>query len=269
MLTDDKKKLILQCLVEGNSIRSTERIAGVHRDTITRLFISVSKTCRMFLDDYVENITSNCIQADEIWCFVKKKDKNLKVSEKKNKQIGSQYLFIAMCAKTKLVISFELGKRTLETTKIFINDLKHRLSGDIKVQLTTDGFSDYVDSVDQAFGSDIDYAQTIKHQGFYDKVTKKYIPCSQDVFIMQGKPDKGMISTSFVERQNLTIRMCLRRLTRLTNGFSKSFDNLQAALNLHFFYYNFMRIHQTLEVTPAMEAGIADSMWTWDKILNA
>lgn len=268
-LPDMKKELILQCLVEGNSIRSTERISGVHRDTIERLLIRASKVCKSVSDQILRDLRPPLVQADEIWCFVKKKDKHVKDWEKDNVFIGSQYLYVAMCADTKLILSFAVGKRTVETTTKFINDLKSRLFNDGRIQLTTDGFREYTDAVDMIFGADIDYAQTIKHQGYVNKTTGEYVPTIKNEFIMQGHPDKKMISTSFVERQNLTVRMCLRRFTRLTNGFSKKFVNLKAALNLHFFYYNFMRVHQSLKVTPAMEAGLTGHIWTWDKILDA
>lgn len=267
VLSDIKKKMILQCLVEGNSIRSTERITGVHRDTILRLLIQVSKICKSLSDNILKNLSLSLVQADEIWCFVKKKDKRIKAGEKNKKNIGSQYLYIAMCANTKLVISYMIGKRTVKTTRLFINDFKSRLNSDSKIQLTTDGFQEYNNTVENAFGADIDYAQTIKHQGYINQVTGEYIPPFKNEYILQGDPDKKKISTSFVERQNLTVRMCLRRFTRLTNGFSKKFENLKAALNLHFFYYNFMRIHQSLQVTPAMEAEISNHIWTWDEII--
>lgn len=268
VLPDIKKELVLQCLVEGNSIRSTERITGVHRDTILRLLIRVSKICKSLSDVNLRNLNPSLIQADEIWCFVRKKDKRIKPREKNKKYIGSQYLYIAMCAETKLVMSYAIGKRVVRTTKLFVNDLKSRLTNDSKIQLTTDGFQEYKDTVEDAFGAEIDYAQTIKHQGYVDKATGEYIPPIKNEFILQGHPNKKDISTSFVERQNLTVRMCMRRFTRLTNAFSKKFENLKAALNLHFFYYNFMRIHQSLGVTPAMEAGVTNHIWTWDKILK-
>lgn len=266
-LSADKKKLVLQCLVEGSSIRSTERITGVHRDTILRLLVQTGETCKKIIDEKVTNVDCSTVQADEIWCFVKKKEKNIKKEELENTTIGSQYLFIAMCADSKLVISFIVGRRNAETTDLFINDLKNRLS-DNKIQLTTDGYQRYDDAVDIAFGSEINYAQTKKHQGYFDKQNNKYVPTTVSEFVKQGKPDKKYISTAFIERQNLTVRMCLRRFTRLTNGFSKKIINLKAALNLHFFYYNFMRIHRSLNVTPAMQVGITDHIWTWDGLLN-
>jgi IS1 family transposase len=269
-LTKEKKILILSSLVEGNSIRSTERITGVHRDTILRLLETVSKKCEKISEGMIDNIHVRYLQVDEIWTFVKKKQKRLTPEEQKAEELGDQYVFVGIDAETKLVLSYMVGKRDGRTAYLFMQNLNNRVAG--RFQLTTDAFRAYLDAVDFTFGVDIDYAQLKKLYNGNGAGREGYSPSDINGTVplpITGKPNLENISTSFVERQNLTMRMGMRRFTRLTNGFSKKRKNLKYAVALHFFYYNFIRIHQTLKVTPAMESGITDHIWNWDELLNS
>ncbi len=264
-----KKLLILSTLVEGASIRSVERISGVHRDTIMRLMVSVGEQAAEIMDRELVSLKSNLIQADEIWCYVGKKQRLVTPEEKIAAEKGDQYVFVAMDAETKLIPCFAVGKRTSEMTLSFLRDLNYRVSN--RFQLSTDSFHAYPNAVESVWGSDIDYGQVHKQYGETPEVQKRYSP-SQIVSVtirpITGQPIRKHISTSYVERQNLTIRMQMRRFTRLTNAFSKKLENLKAALALHFFHYNFMRIHQTLRVTPAMQAKVTAHVWTWEELLG-
>ncbi|KKM76784.1 hypothetical protein LCGC14_1376640 [marine sediment metagenome] len=244
ILKKEKRLHVLSALVEGSSIRSTERMTGVHRDTILRFLVAAGEHCTQLLDENVQDLHCQQIQADEIWTFVCKKQKRIKEDES-DEVIGDQYVFVAMDADTKLVLSFLVGKRTPANAIRFMQDLEGRLSD--RTQITTDGLVDYLDAVELAFGADIDYAQLVG------------IPSEK--FVISGTPDQKDISTTYIERQNLTMRMRMRRFTRKTNGFSKKLQNLKAAVSLHFAHYNFCRVHQSLRVTPAMEAGLADHVW--------
>ena len=263
----DRKITILNALVEGNSIRSIERMTGTHRDTIMRLLRSTGDTCQELLNEKMQDIPAKEIQADEIWCFVGKKDKRLTPHDGPEK--GSQFVFVAMDPNTKLVITFAIGKRTSATATDFMVDLASRLQN--KIQLTTDGFKPYVEAVYTAFDLNVDYGMLSKIYGGNGAGREGYSPSDfitttpERIF---GHPDPDKISTSYIERQNLTMRMQMRRLTRLTNGFSKKLENLYAALALHFAWYNFVRVHQTLKVTPAMEAGISDHVWEMGEVLS-
>ena len=264
VLSPIRKEQILAALVEGNSIRSIERMTGTHRDTIMRLLVRVGNGCEKLLDENCKDINSNQIQIDEIWTYVGKKEKKLSEREKAKAVLGDQYVFVALDAETKLVPAFTVGKRNMETTLQFISTLKEKLTG--RIQLTSDGFNPYIAAVETSFGADVDYAQMIK---VYTSGPSKYVQVSEMLTkIITGKPNTKKISTAHIERQNLTMRMCMRRLTRLTNAFSKKLENLKAALALHFAYYNFMRIHSSIRVTPAMEAGIANTVWGWEDILE-
>lgn len=269
-LSFSKKSLVLSSLVEGNSIRSVERITGVHRDTIMRLLVSTGEKAWEIHNDLMIDLKLKKIQADEIWCYVAKKQGHLKPKEKRNSKIGDQYVFVALDADTKLVPTYCVGKRCHELTHQFIKELSTRIK--CRFQLSTDGYHGYYTAVDDLFGNDIDYAQIVKYYGYeYNKEERRYSPpkiIGIDITPLIGKPIHVHISTSFVERQNLTMRTNIRRLTRLTNAFSKKLENLKAAISLHFFYYNFMRIHKSLRVTPAMEAGITKTIWTWENLLT-
>jgi len=250
VLKKEKKLNVLRSLVEGNSVRSTERMTGAHRDTILRLLVATGKRCAKLLDEKMRSLRCQQIQADEIWTFVHKKQRRIEPDES-DAVIGDQYVFVAMDAKTKLVPSFLVGKRNLANAMQFAKDLRSRLA--VRPQITTDGLLDYVDAIESAFGLDVDYAQLVGVPG--------------EKFVIAGAPKRDKISTAYVERQNLTIRMRMRRFTRMTNAFSKKLQNLKAAVALHFAHYNFCRIHQSLRVTPAMEAGIASCVWGLGELL--
>lgn len=271
-ITSKEKQIqILNALIEGNSIRSTERMTEIHRDTIMRLLVRVGNQCQKIMDDRLCDFHCRRIQVDEIWTFVKKKEKRLTNKERLQSEFGDQYVFVALDADTKLVPNFTVGKRDAETTLEFMIDLYRRLQGNGRIQLTSDGFKPYIEAVEEAFGGEIDFAQLIKVFGSVPEQEKRYSPPKvTEVLskIINGNPEKKHICTSYVERQNLTMRMAMRRFTRLTNGFSKKIENLKAALALHFAHYNFMRTHQTLRVTPAMEAGIADHIWEWEEMIQ-
>jgi IS1 family transposase len=221
------------------------------------------------MDGSMRNLHCGFVQADEIWCFVGKKDKRLREGD--SPELGSQWVFVAMDEETKLVPVYVVGKRTEETTWYFINELAERISS--RIQLTTDGFVFYNRHVEDAFGSEVDFAQLIKLYGQYGQhdADAKYSPSPIVEVISKvriGKPDLDRICTSHIERQNLTMRMQMRRFTRLTNAFSKKLTNLKAACALHFAHYNFCRVHQTLRVTPAMAAGVTSEMWPLSALLS-
>ena len=263
---------ILALLVEGNSMRATSRLAGVSINTVTKLLVDVGTACSEYQDKTLRNLPCKRIQCDEIWSFCYSKEKNVAPENKGILGHGDVYTWTAICADTKLVPSFMVGKRDEEYAKVFIEDLASRLAH--RVQLTTDGHKPYIEAVEGAFGHDIDYAMLVKHYsnpGEAKQAQKRYSPSqfvSADKRRIVGAPDVAQVSTSHVERQNLTMRMGMRRFTRLTNGFSKKVENLEHAVALHFMYYNFGRIHKTLRVTPAMEAGVEDHVWSLEKIAS-
>ncbi len=262
-----KRAQVIGCLVEGNSIRSTVRMTGVAKNTVTKLLVDLGKACSEYQDKVMRNLPCKRLQCDEIWAFCYAKDKNVPEDKKGQFGYGDVWTWTAICADTKLVPSFMIGDRSGGTARLFIDDLASRLAN--KVQLTTDGHKAYLEAVEGAFGCEIDYAMLIKLYGVEPEGDKRYSPskCTGTrTEVITGTPDKGKISTSYVERQNLTMRMGMRRFTRLTNAFSKKAENLAAAVALHFMYYNFGRIHRTLRVTPAMEAGITDHVWTLEEI---
>ena len=265
----DKAVQIVSLLVEGVSIRSTERVTGVHRDTILRLLIVVGQKCRSIMDLRMRRLDCRLIQADEIWTYCFKKDK--RVTWRDSRTYGDQYVFVAIDPETKLVPSFVVGKRTTRTTYRFIRDLAKRLRD--RTQLSTDGFGSYLPAIEDTFGADIDFGQIIKvYHGEVDPGRERYSPggfISMTKNVITGAPAEDLICTSHVERQNLTMRMSMRRFTRLTNAFSKKLENLKAAVALHFCWYNFVRIHTTLRVTPAMEAKLTDHVWTVREMLEA
>jgi len=270
MLSQARQIQILDALVEGVSIRSTERMTHTHRNTIMRLLVSVGARCQRLLDERLQGFKCQHLQLDEIWTFVRKKERRLSALEQLNPEIGDQYVFVAIDAETKLIPSFLVGKRDGHTALLFMMDLYQRLTGNGRIQLTTDGFYAYLEAIEHTFGADVDYAQLVKIYAAIDAGPGRYSPprVAETVStVIQGEPDPDHISTSYVERQNLTMRMAMRRFTRLTNAFSKKLANLKAALALHFAHYNFIRVHRSLRVTPGMEAGITDHVWTWDELL--
>jgi IS1 family transposase len=274
VLPEQKRLTIVSALVEGNSIRSTERMTGVHRDTIMRLLVQVGEHCGRLLNERVRRIQSRHVQVDEIWTYVFKKQAHLDSFDDHHEVKGDQYVFVALDADTKLAISHLVGKRDSTTAYYLMADLQSRIAH--RVQLTTDGFPPYLNAVEDSFGADVDYAMLVKVYGG-DRSAETQGPawygpayCLSAVPTpITGDPDMRHISTSFIERQNLTMRMQMRRFTRLTNGFSKKLENLRAHVAMHFAWYNFARIHSTLRCTPAMEAGLTDHPWTLAELLNA
>ncbi|HUG42893.1 MAG TPA: IS1 family transposase [Acidobacteriota bacterium] len=233
-----------------------------------RLLNVVGEKCMRLMQEKMKNLDCRHIQVDEIWSFVGKKQK--RVTLKDSSELGDQYTFVAIDAETKLVPAFRVGKRDGLTTRRFLEGLSETVSG--KFQLTSDAYRPYIESVERVFGADVDYAQMIKvFGGSIEPGRERYSPAScvgTQVSIIQGRPEREPVSTSYVERQNLTMRMSMRRFTRLTNGFSKSLKNLKAAVALHFAHHNFCRVHSTLKCTPVMEAGITDRVWSLKDILR-
>jgi IS1 family transposase len=266
-LSTEKKLAVIGAMVEGSSIRSVERMTGVHRDTVMRLVLRVGGNCGRLLDERMRGLHCRLVQADEIWTYVGKKERRM-VQGDDPREVGDQYVFVAMDPETKLVPCFRVGKRNAENTWYFVRDLQERLAS--RVQLTTDGFRPYIGAVEDAFGANVDYAMLIKMYSESGLADKRYSPgeiVNALPIPVSGNPKPYLISTSHIERQNLTIRMQLRRFTRLTNAFSKKLENLKAACALHFAWYNFCRVHSSLRVTPAMAAGIADEVWALNALL--
>jgi IS1 family transposase len=263
----DRALLCLQLLVEGNSIRSIERVVGFEKKTIISLLLLASKKAEDLMARYILRLKVTTVQVDEIWGFVFCKQKTKNRVRPSDFNAGDVYCFVAIERQTKLVLAWHLGRRTSEDTQDFIVKLDHATTGPF--QLTTDGFEMYPPAVALNLGKRVDYAQVIKtygsaHPQQSPEGERRYSP-SRVLEIIKvpkiGDPNPAMISTSHIERQNLTMRMMMRRLTRLTNAFSKKRENLHAALALHFAFYNFCRVHQTLRCTPAMEAGITHTIW--------
>jgi IS1 family transposase len=269
ILSAEKKIMVLSALVEGNSICSIVRMTGVNKRTILRILCECGATAKEVLNREMVNLNVRRLQVDEIWTYVAKKQKQLKSHEQDNEELGDQYVFVALDADTKLVPAFRVGKRTGRLAASFMMELKTRIN--TIFQLSTDAFAGYTQAVDRVFGNEIHYGMIHKHYGEEPQTEKRYSPANiirVTIKPLIGHPDRKHISTSYVERQNLTMRMQMRRFTRLTNAFSKKLVNLEAALALHFYHYNFMRIHQTLRVTPAMEARVTTKLWSWQDLLN-
>tara|TARA_B100000315_G_C14565431_1_gene582677 strand:- start:312 stop:1136 length:825 start_codon:yes stop_codon:yes gene_type:complete len=270
ILKMEKKKQVLNALVEGCSTRSISRMSDIDRGTVLRVLVEAGNKCQIIMDSQVKDFHSKFIEVDEIWTFCKKKEKHLTEDEKTTELFGDQYVFVAMDSQSKLIPTYQVGKRNMENTLKFIFNLKDKLQNNGRIQLTSDGWKSYIDAIEMVFGADIDFAQLVKLYSGGDSETTRYSPSKiKGVLskIFTGKPNPKNICTSYIERQNLTMRMQMRRFTRLTNAFSKKLENLKAALALHFCHYNFCRIHGTLRVTPAMQAGISDHIWTWEEVL--
>ncbi len=262
-----KRAQILSLLVEGMSINATCRVSGAAKATVLKLLADVGAACAEYQDSALRNLSCKRLQCDEIWSFVNAKAKNVPAEKRGVFGYGDVWTWTAIDADTKLIASWMVGRRNAEAANEFIGDLASRLTS--RVQITTDGLKVYVDAVENAFGGDVDFAQLIKIYGESSEGARRYSPpvvISEERNVINGQPDNKHISTSYVERQNLTMRMGMRRFTRLTNGFSKKVENHVHAIALHFMHYNFGRIHKTLRVTPAMEAGIADHVWTLEEI---
>lgn len=265
-LTTEKRAQVVRCLVEGNSIRATVRMTGVAKNTVTKLLVDLGGACSIHMDRAMRDLPCKTLEVDEIWAFVGAKQKNA-TPEKQAQGWGDVWTWVVLDADTKLVPSFRVGPRDLQEAHALMQDLAGRVSG--RVQLTTDGFPHYIKSVRDAFPEGIDYAQLQKIYG--DSAGQRYSPgkCLGAIPTpMYGSPDKSKISTSYVERQNLTMRMSMRRFTRLTNAVSKKVENLAAAVSLHFAYYNYCRVHASLNgQTPAMAAGLEDHVWKIDELI--
>jgi IS1 family transposase len=266
-----KATTILQLLVEGVSIRGCERITGVHRDTISRLMVFSGTKIQRFMHRKIEHLDVKDVQADEMWSYVFKKERNVTSSDKNRKVIGDAYCFVAMERNTKLVLAFHLGKRSQKHTNEFIDRVRNATSLD-RYQLTTDGFHPYILAAHTALNDRAHYAQLVKIYAVPNRENTQAIrntvigATPQPIF---GKPDPKKICTSHVERLNLSTRMGLKRVQRMTNAFSKKWDNLEAAYGLWFGFYNFCRPHSTVRVTPAMESGLAGRIWSIQELLEA
>jgi len=267
-LSNEQRAQVVACICEGNSIRATVRLTGISKNTIARLLVELGDACVDFQDRTLRNLKCKRVQCDEIWSFVYAKEKNVPTEMKGKFGVGDVWTWTAIDADTKLIPSFMLGNRDARTANAFIDDLKGRLAS--RIQLTTDGLKVYVEAVEGAFGANVDFAQLAKIYGASQEETR-YSPAECigcETKRVQGNPDPDHISTSYVERQNLSMRMHMRRFTRLTNAFSKKLKNHLATVAVYFMYYNFGRIHQTLRVTPAMEAGVSDHVWSYDEIIG-
>lgn len=277
VLPTHKRVAIVRALVEGNSIRATSRRIGCSKNTVTKLLVELGTACSRYMDEALRNLPCERVQCDEIWSFVGMKQKTADRQGRGGEDgVGSVWTWTAIDAETKLVPSFMVGERDGVTACAFIKDLAGRLAN--RVQLTTDGLTCYLEAVEEAFGGDIDYAMLIKQYGTDPEGERTYSPsvCTgSETIVVQGSPKKAGICTSYVERQNLTMRMSIRRFTRLTNAFSKKVENHAAAVALHFMAYNFVKPHGTLTkrahghpVTPAMEAGVAMKPWTYEEVVG-
>jgi len=265
-LTVEKQTQIVGMLVEGMSLRAITRLTGASINTVTKLLVDIGVAAADYQDKTLRNLKCKRIQCDEIWAFCYAKERNVPSDKKGHFGYGDVWTWTSIDADTKLVPSFLIGNRDARSARMFIEDLASRLAS--RVQLTTDGLKVYLEAVEGAFGCEIDYAMLVKTYESSQEETR-YSPAvctSCESKPVTGHPDPAHISTSFVERQNLTMRMSMRRFTRLTNAFSKKVENHAYQVALHFMYYNFARIHQTLRCTPAMEAGVSDHVWSIEEI---
>jgi len=270
-LSPERRVAVIRCLVEGNSIRSTVRITGVAKNTVTKLLVDLGRACSEYQDKTLRDLACERVQCDEIWSFVGCKDKNVPEERRGEMGIGDVWTWTALDPDTKLMLAWWVGKRDVDSAYEFMTDVAARLKS--RVQLTTDGHRAYLNAVRDVFGAEIDYAMLVKIYGIdqQGQGQRTYSPTAcigaKKVKIV-GSPNVDHVSTSFVERSNLTMRMNMRRFTRLTNAFSKKLENHACAIALHFMYYNFSRVHQTLKTSPAVAAGIADHVWSIEEIVN-
>jgi IS1 family transposase len=272
VLATEKKIAVIAALAEGSSIRSIERMTGIHRDTIMRLGVKVGKNCELLMDSKMQDLTCNYLQLDEVWGYIGKKERHVSVDD--NPELGDVWTYCAIDSETKLVPSFKCGKRMHELTNEFLQDIASRVRN--RAQISTDAMHSYASAVEQAFGADVDYGQIVKvyvhDAGQHSHPERKY---SAPAFTkamrrpISGNPELEFISTSHVERLNATTRLHVKRLNRLTLAFSKKLENFKAAVALHFAYYNFVRRHNTLRCTPAMAAGVEKDFWTVGQLVEA
>ena len=269
-LAGEKRTQVIAALVEGNSIRSTVRMTGVAKNTVTKLLVDVGAACSNYQDRAMRNLPCKRLQADEIWSFCYSKAKNVPADKTGQFGYGDVWTWTAICADTKLIPTWYLGDRGAGSAWEFMRDLAPRLAE--RVQLTTDGHRVYLEAVDDAFRGNIDYAMLQKIYGHDESEPEtRYSPAKVNgtkTEVKIGNPDPAHVSTSYAERANLTMGMSMRRFTRLTNAFSKNVENLAAAVSLHFMHYNFVRIHQTLKITPAMAAGVTARLWEISDIVQ-
>jgi IS1 family transposase len=269
-LSTEKRAQIIGCLVEGNSIRATVRMTGAAKNTITKLLVDLGEACAEFQDGAFQNLPCKVVEADEIWAFCYAKQRNVPEQFKGTPGYGDVWTFTGICADTKLVPSWLVGERTADDAEVFLSDLASRMAG--RIQLSTDGHRMYESTVGLAFGHEVDWAQIQKKYASPHEPGKYSPPVciGTKKRPLKGDPDPDRISTSYVERQNLTMRMGMRRFTRLTNGFSRKVENLAHSVSLHFMHYNFARPHKSLKEryprTPAMAAGFADHIWSLEEI---
>lgn len=271
-LSAERRVQVVRALCEGNPLRSTSRMTGVAVNTVVKLLIDLGSACLDYQDTVMRNLPCTRLQCDEVWSFVYAKARNVPAEPEGEFGYGDVWTWTAIDAATKLIPCWHVGNRTMADAAYFMNDLAGRLAS--RVQLTTDGHKAYLDAVDGAFGSEIDYAQLIKLYGPELAGSHRYCPAAcigTETKIMQGNPDVAYISTIYVERSNLTMRMSMRRFTRLTNAFSKKVENHMWAVALFFMHYNFCRLHTTLSKpypkTPAMAAGVTDHVWTTEELI--
>lgn len=266
----EKRAQILHMLCEGNSIRAVARMSGASKNTVTKLLVDAGKACMSYHDQHVRDVQSSRVQVDEIWSFTYAKQKNVATAKAAPVQAGDTWTWTALDADSKLVVSYFIGGRDSECAMWFMDDLAKRLAN--RVQLTSDGHRAYLEAVEGAFGADIDYAMLVKMYGAAPESMKgRYSPAEcigARKTRVEGDPDPNHVSTSYVERNNLTMRMHMRRFTRLTNGFSKKVENHAYAVALHMMYYNFVRLHSSLRMSPAMAAGVSDRLWEVSDIVE-
>lgn len=268
-LSPKDRARILHMLCEGNSIRSITRVLGVGKNTVSRLLVDAGKACMAYHDANVRDVEASRIQCDEIWSFTYAKQKNVKTAKAVPEGASDTWTWTAIDSDSKLIVSYLVGGRDAEYAMEFMDDLRSRLAN--RVQLTTDGHRAYLEAVEGAFGADVDYAQLVKFYGEAPEGQLRYSPAkivSAQKRRVEVNPDIDAVSTSHVERQNLTMRMHMRRFTRLTNGSSKKVENHAYAVALHMMYYNYVCIHQTLRMSPAMAAGVSDRLWDIDDIVK-
>jgi IS1 family transposase len=263
-----KRIQILAMLCEGSSMRSISRVADVSINTVSKLLVEAGEAALLIHDEAVRNVKASRIQCDEIWSFYHAKQKNVATAKAATEGAGDVWTWTAIDADTKLIVAYHIGNRSGEDAMFLMDDLRSRLAN--RVQLTTDGHRAYLEAVEGAFGADVDFAQFVKLYGPTITAPGRYSPAEcigAKKVRVEGNPDIAHVSTSYVERQNLTMRMSMRRFTRLTNAFSKKLDNHIHALALYFVFYNFTRIHKTLRMSPAMAAGITDRLWSLDDVV--
>jgi transposase-like protein/IS1 family transposase len=265
----EKAELVLSMLLEGNSVSSVERITDVHHTTILKLLVLAGEKCERIMADKVRNVVVRDVECDELWSFIGKKQKRVRAED--NQNLGDAYTFVAIERHSKLVLNIAMGKRDKVTTDVFIEGMRDAINPACKFQITTDGFAPYKKAISDTLGNRVDFAQLIKVYKAASEGEGRYSPAevsSVEVVPVMGQPDPERICTSIVERQNLSVRMGTRRFTRLTNAFSKKWENHWAAVACWFAFYNFCRRHQSLRMTPAMAAGITDHMWSVRELLT-